>query len=56
MDFISDLEYGRRKLMDDYKEQIECQDCGYMTNAYEAFIVGLDEYYCPDCCPEEYGE
>jgi hypothetical protein len=38
------------------EKEIECQDCGYMTNAYEAFIVGLDEYYCPDCCPEGYGE
>ena len=34
----------------------ECQDCGSMTNAYEVFIVGLDDFYCPDCCPEEYGE
>ena len=55
MDFISDLEYGGIKKMDDYEEK-ECRECGHMTNAYEGFIVGLDEFYCPDCCPEEYGE
>lgn len=40
---------------DDYEER-ECLNCGCMTHAYEAFIVGLDEFYCPDCCPDGYGE
>ena len=40
---------------DDYEEK-ECLNCGSMTHAYEAFIVGLDEFYCPDCCPDGYGE
>lgn len=41
---------------DDEYEEKECRECGHMTNAYEGFIVGLDEFYCPDCCPDEYGE
>ena len=43
---------------DEVYDQI-CPECGDTTNAYEAFIVeGIKdtEYYCPDCCPDGYGE
>lgn len=43
---------------DEVYDQI-CPECGDTTNAYEAFIVeGIKdtEYYCPDCCPDNYGE
>jgi len=39
----------------DYADLRTCADCGNQTNIYDCYIY-IAEYYCSECCPDEYGE
>ena len=33
-----------------------CDDCGALTNPYDAFIpLGDDKIFCENCCPLNFG-
>jgi len=47
---MTDDRYG-----DEGTEERICSDCKNETNIYDCFIHH-DEYFCVECCPENYGE
>ena len=49
-DVMTDDRYG-----DEGTEERICTDCKNETNIYDCFIHH-DEYFCVECCPENYGE